>query len=163
MRYGENVNEVNKNATWTCPHCRDLCNCSIHRNRRGWAPTGTMWSTVKELGFKSVAHYLVLCNLEPKAKEAALHLMPKEVAEEVKAEMEMEKGKRQKIEEEEEEEEEEQRDEVVKSMTAGEGVVAEASASLGEEENGVQPVQEQRPESQQDLSGSVAKHGLLEN
>ena len=155
MRYGENVNEVNKNATWTCPHCRDLCNCSIHRNRRGWAPTGTMWSTVKELGFKSVAHYLVLCNLEPEAKEAALHLMPKEVAEEVKAEMEMEKGKRQKTEE---EEEEEQRDEVVKLMTAGEGVVAEASASLGEEENGVQPVQPQ-----QDLSGSVAKHGLLEN
>lgn len=46
MRYGENINEVAANPEWTCPCCRDLCNCSFHRSRAGWAPTGTMYRYV---------------------------------------------------------------------------------------------------------------------
>lgn len=42
-RYGENVDEVNANPDWLCPLCRDICNCSFHRSKRGWAPTGTLY------------------------------------------------------------------------------------------------------------------------
>lgn len=44
MRYGENLDEVMvPGNTWACPVCRGLCNCSNHRHRRGWAPTGSMY------------------------------------------------------------------------------------------------------------------------
>ena len=43
MRYGENILEVEKIGNWTCPVCRGLCNCSNHRIRRGWAPTGSLF------------------------------------------------------------------------------------------------------------------------
>ena len=87
MRYGENITEVNENKDWICPHCRDLCNCSFHRSRRGWAPTGQMYPHASGLGYASVAHYLVLGNLAPEAREAALPLMPEELAEETRAEL----------------------------------------------------------------------------
>lgn len=59
MRYGENVLEVNKNPYWICPVCRGICNCSLCRIKKGWAPTGPLYKKVLELGFKSVAHYLI--------------------------------------------------------------------------------------------------------
>ncbi|GAQ86298.1 hypothetical protein KFL_002810060 [Klebsormidium nitens] len=59
MRYGENILEVNANPEWNCPSCRDLCNCSICRNRKGWGPTGQLYRTALDQGYKSVAHYLV--------------------------------------------------------------------------------------------------------
>jgi hypothetical protein len=40
MRYGENVDEANNDDAWRCPPCRDLCNCSFCRQRKGWPPTG---------------------------------------------------------------------------------------------------------------------------
>lgn len=43
LSYGENVDEVNANPDWLCPLCRDICNCSFHRSKRGWAPTGTLY------------------------------------------------------------------------------------------------------------------------
>lgn len=43
MRYGENILEVEAGGPWVCPPCRGLCNCSFHRIRRGWAPTGTLY------------------------------------------------------------------------------------------------------------------------
>ena len=43
MRYGENILEVEAAGPWVCPPCRGLCNCSFHRIRRGWAPTGTLY------------------------------------------------------------------------------------------------------------------------
>jgi hypothetical protein len=46
MRYGENVDEVAEKVDWVCPCCRDLCNCSAHRSRAGWAPTGSMFRCV---------------------------------------------------------------------------------------------------------------------
>ncbi|CBI32498.3 uncharacterized protein LOC100265793 [Vitis vinifera] len=59
MRYGENVIEANKNPSWICPVCRGICNCSLCRQAKGWMPTGPMYKKVSELGFKSVAHYLI--------------------------------------------------------------------------------------------------------
>lgn len=52
MRYGENVDEANANPDWKCPHCRDptLCNCSQHRTRLGWGPTGSLYRKVTALG-----------------------------------------------------------------------------------------------------------------
>ena len=52
MRYGENVDEANAKPDWTCPHCRDalLCNCSQHRTRRGWAPTGALYRKAIAMG-----------------------------------------------------------------------------------------------------------------
>ncbi|KAL2650642.1 hypothetical protein R1flu_018770 [Riccia fluitans] len=60
MRYGENVLEANANPKWTCPGCRGICNCSICRMRKGWAPTGNLFRYALSEGFRSVAHYLVM-------------------------------------------------------------------------------------------------------
>ena len=60
MRYGENVDEVARDAAWRCPSCRDLCNCSFCRQKKGWPPTGSMYRRAIKEGFQSVAHYLVL-------------------------------------------------------------------------------------------------------
>ncbi|ONK60113.1 uncharacterized protein A4U43_C08F14460 [Asparagus officinalis] len=59
MRYGENVLEVEKNVNWICPVCRGICNCSLCRTKKGWAPTGALYKKVLNLGYKSVAHYLI--------------------------------------------------------------------------------------------------------
>jgi len=77
MRYGENVDEaVAAGDAWRCPPCRDLCNCSFCRQKKGWPPTGTMYRRAIREGFESVAHYLVLGADSPGAgteeeKEAA--------------------------------------------------------------------------------------------
>ncbi|KAK9833126.1 hypothetical protein WJX74_007989 [Apatococcus lobatus] len=63
MRYGENLNELDM-AKWVCPVCRGICNCSFHRSRRGWAPTGSMYRSAIAAGYKSVAHFLVLTHLD---------------------------------------------------------------------------------------------------
>ena len=60
MRYGENVDEAARDAAWRCPPCRDLCNCSFCRQKKGWPPTGSMYRRAIKEGFQSVAHYLVL-------------------------------------------------------------------------------------------------------
>ena len=68
MRYGENVDEaVAAGDAWRCPPCRDLCNCSFCRQRKGWPPTGTMYRRAIREGFESVAHYLVLGADAPRA------------------------------------------------------------------------------------------------
>ncbi|KAM5549098.1 hypothetical protein ABKV19_000492 [Rosa sericea] len=59
MRYGENVIEANKNPDWVCPVCRGICNCSLCRKEKGWEPTGNLYRKVINLGYKSVAHYLI--------------------------------------------------------------------------------------------------------
>ena len=60
MRYGENVDEVARDAAWRCPSCRDLCNCSFCRQKKGWPPTGSMYRRAIKEGFQSVAHYLAV-------------------------------------------------------------------------------------------------------
>ncbi|CAN4082841.1 unnamed protein product [Withania somnifera] len=59
MRYGEHVLEANKNPNWICPVCRGICNCSLCRQAKGWAPTGALYRKIARLGYKSVAHYLI--------------------------------------------------------------------------------------------------------
>ncbi|CAJ2652369.1 unnamed protein product [Trifolium pratense] len=58
-RYGENVREADFNPQWTCPCCREICNCNSCRRKNGWMPTGNIYNKVVKLGFKSVAHYLI--------------------------------------------------------------------------------------------------------
>jgi len=45
-RYGEHVLEANKNPNWLCPVCRGICNCSLCRQAKGWAPTGALYRKV---------------------------------------------------------------------------------------------------------------------
>ncbi|GKU94648.1 hypothetical protein SLEP1_g8108 [Rubroshorea leprosula] len=59
MRYGEHVLEAIENPNWVCPVCRGICNCSLCRNAKGWAPTGALYKKISQMGFKSVAHYLI--------------------------------------------------------------------------------------------------------
>ncbi|XP_024167798.1 uncharacterized protein LOC112174292 [Rosa chinensis] len=59
MRYGENVIEASKNPDWVCPVCRGICNCSLCSKEKGWEPTGNLYRKVINLGYKSVAHYLI--------------------------------------------------------------------------------------------------------
>ncbi|KAL0377782.1 UNVERIFIED_CONTAM: Cell division cycle-associated 7-like protein [Sesamum radiatum] len=58
-RYGENVLEANQNPNWICPVCRGICNCSLCRQAKGWPPTGSLYRKISNLGYKSVAHYLI--------------------------------------------------------------------------------------------------------
>jgi len=66
-RYGENIFEIIGpdfvDSSWTCPACRDICNCSAAtclRQKRGWGATGALVSRAFEGGYQSVAHYLIL-------------------------------------------------------------------------------------------------------
>ncbi|OIW10972.1 hypothetical protein TanjilG_22779 [Lupinus angustifolius] len=59
MRYGEHVLEALQNPTWLCPVCRGICNCSLCRQAKGWAPTGALYKKISASGYKSVAHYLI--------------------------------------------------------------------------------------------------------
>ncbi|XVE87211.1 hypothetical protein DITRI_Ditri18aG0098000 [Diplodiscus trichospermus] len=59
MRYGEHVLEAIENPNWVCPVCRGICNCSLCRQAKGWAPTGSLYRKISQMGFKSVAHYLI--------------------------------------------------------------------------------------------------------
>ncbi|MED6167391.1 hypothetical protein PIB30_002362 [Stylosanthes scabra] len=59
MRYGEHVLEALQNPNWKCPVCRGICNCSLCRQSKGWAPTGSLYRKILALGYKSVAHYLI--------------------------------------------------------------------------------------------------------
>ncbi|XVF17759.1 hypothetical protein REPUB_Repub10bG0151400 [Reevesia pubescens] len=59
MRYGEHVLEALENPNWVCPVCRGICNCSLCRQAKGWAPTGSLYRKISQMGFKSVAHYLI--------------------------------------------------------------------------------------------------------
>lgn len=59
MRYGENVIEAKQNPNWICPVCRGICNCSLCRQAKGWPATGVLYKKISNMGFKSVAHYLI--------------------------------------------------------------------------------------------------------
>ncbi|XP_052792969.1 cell division cycle-associated 7-like protein isoform X2 [Mya arenaria] len=57
-RYGEDVREVLKDPEWQCPPCRDICNCSFCRKRRGKSCTGILVHIAREQGFSNVNEYL---------------------------------------------------------------------------------------------------------
>ncbi|KAL7160672.1 hypothetical protein ABFS83_01G112800 [Erythranthe nasuta] len=59
-RYGENLLEATENTSWACPVCRGICNCSRCRQQKGFQAIGNLHTKAwEELGFKSVAHYLI--------------------------------------------------------------------------------------------------------
>lgn len=57
-RYGEDVRVALKDPNWQCPPCRDICNCSICRNRLGKGATGILTQLALSRGHDSVRHYL---------------------------------------------------------------------------------------------------------
>ncbi|KAL9289421.1 putative transcription factor C2H2 family [Arabidopsis thaliana] len=69
MRYGEHVLEALENPDWICPVCRDICNCSFCRTKKGWLPTGAAYRKILKLGYKSVAHYLIQTNMQSETSE----------------------------------------------------------------------------------------------
>ena len=67
FRYGEDAREALMNPTWACPPCRNFCNCSICRNRKGKGATGILYQLAKSKGFGNAADYLKSLN-EKKSK-----------------------------------------------------------------------------------------------
>ncbi|XP_020233922.1 uncharacterized protein LOC109814014 isoform X2 [Cajanus cajan] len=57
-RYGEIAEDVEDLAEWTCPKCRDICNCSICEKKHGRKPTGQLIRMAKAYGFNSVSEML---------------------------------------------------------------------------------------------------------
>ncbi|CAL8468960.1 g8501 [Coccomyxa elongata] len=57
-RYGEEVDKVNQLPKWSCPKCRDICNCSNCRKKRGLEATGILANMSKAAGFTSVSDLL---------------------------------------------------------------------------------------------------------
>ncbi|XP_040380536.1 uncharacterized protein LOC102712995 isoform X1 [Oryza brachyantha] len=53
-RYGQQVEEVAKDDAWTCPKCRDICNCSFCMKKKGLEPTGILAHAAKASGCDSV-------------------------------------------------------------------------------------------------------------
>ncbi|GJQ67667.1 hypothetical protein Trydic_g16496 [Trypoxylus dichotomus] len=58
-RYGEDAKEALLDPKWKCPPCRDLCNCSICRTRKGKRPTGILAPLAFQYGHKSVKDFLL--------------------------------------------------------------------------------------------------------
>ena len=76
MRYGENILEVQAAGAWECPPCRGLCNCSFHRIRRGWAPTGTLYRRAIAQGALFPVALHVACKPQADGAGGALTLRP---------------------------------------------------------------------------------------
>ncbi|XP_011497025.1 PREDICTED: uncharacterized protein LOC105361515 [Ceratosolen solmsi marchali] len=57
-RYGESALNALQDPNWVCPPCRNLCNCSICRTRKGQRPTGILAPLAREEGYDSVKDYL---------------------------------------------------------------------------------------------------------
>ncbi|XP_038691598.1 uncharacterized protein LOC119989899 isoform X2 [Tripterygium wilfordii] len=57
-RYGEKAADVALLERWSCPKCKDICNCSFCMKARGHKPTGILAHTAKEHGFCSVSEML---------------------------------------------------------------------------------------------------------
>jgi len=58
LRYGEDAREALLNPTWSCPPCRNFCNCSICRNRKGKGATGILIQLAQSKGYSNAADYL---------------------------------------------------------------------------------------------------------
>jgi hypothetical protein len=77
-RYGEDARVALKDPAWTCPPCRDICNCSLCRSRRGKCPTGQLIYTAEANGFKSAKDYLEYLDGRKGAKRAKLEDLKEE-------------------------------------------------------------------------------------
>ncbi|XP_028806397.1 cell division cycle-associated protein 7-like [Neltuma alba] len=67
VRYGEELEEVRENKQWMCPHCIEakginpywICNSSLCLKKRNIAPTGIAIFRARQMGYESVAHFLM--------------------------------------------------------------------------------------------------------
>ncbi|KAM7384151.1 hypothetical protein PAMA_011478 [Pampus argenteus] len=57
-RYGEDVRTVLLDPTWSCPICRDMCNCSLCRKKEGRCATGILVGLARYNGHDNVHEYL---------------------------------------------------------------------------------------------------------
>ncbi|KAK5855198.1 hypothetical protein PBY51_005326 [Eleginops maclovinus] len=57
-RYGEDVRDVLLDPTWSCPICRDMCNCSLCRKKEGRCATGILLGLARYNGHDNVHKYL---------------------------------------------------------------------------------------------------------
>ncbi|XP_077937875.1 cell division cycle-associated 7-like protein isoform X2 [Gasterosteus aculeatus] len=57
-RYGEEVRDVLLDPTWSCPICRDMCNCSLCRKKEGRCATGILVGLARYNGHGNVHEYL---------------------------------------------------------------------------------------------------------
>ncbi|XP_029299122.1 cell division cycle-associated 7-like protein [Cottoperca gobio] len=57
-RYGEDVSDVLLDPTWSCPICRDMCNCSLCRRKEGRCATGVLVGLARYNGHDNVHEYL---------------------------------------------------------------------------------------------------------
>uniref|UniRef100_A0A0D9WEV8 DDT domain-containing protein n=1 Tax=Leersia perrieri TaxID=77586 RepID=A0A0D9WEV8_9ORYZ len=57
-RYGAEEHKASMDDTWTCPKCRDICNCSLCMKKKGLQPTGILAHAAKASGCASVHHLL---------------------------------------------------------------------------------------------------------
>ncbi|XP_044429293.1 cell division cycle-associated protein 7 [Triticum aestivum] len=77
-RYGEDAKDKAKEAGWTCPKCRGICNCSLCRKKKGETPTGILAHAAKALGHSSV-HDLLIKRSEMVAAAQTLSSFPKKI------------------------------------------------------------------------------------
>ncbi|XP_018320920.1 cell division cycle-associated protein 7 [Agrilus planipennis] len=61
-RYGEDAATVLLDPNWQCPGCRDRCNCSFCRKRKGKRPTGILAPIAQRQGYRSVDEFLQSLN-----------------------------------------------------------------------------------------------------
>ncbi|XP_058474866.1 cell division cycle-associated 7-like protein [Solea solea] len=57
-RYGEDVRTVLLDPTWSCPICREMCNCSLCRKKEGRCATGILVGLARYNGHDNVHKYL---------------------------------------------------------------------------------------------------------
>lgn len=60
-RYGETMDDdFVASGRWICPKCRDICNCSFCRKKKGLRPTGILTHAAIGKGYGSVAEFLAV-------------------------------------------------------------------------------------------------------
>ncbi|XP_044425084.1 uncharacterized protein [Triticum aestivum] len=82
-RYGENAEDMTKEAGWTCPKCRGICNCSFCRKKKGETPTGILAHAAKASGHSSV-HDLLIKGSDMVVAAQTLSSLPKKIKKEHK-------------------------------------------------------------------------------
>ncbi|CAG8679915.1 6026_t:CDS:2 [Funneliformis mosseae] len=57
-RYGQTLQDARESGEWSCPKCRDVCNCSFCRKKKGLSATGILKHVALKAGYNSVMEYL---------------------------------------------------------------------------------------------------------
>src|SRR3954471_16483987 len=58
IRYGQTLQDARESGEWNCPKCRDVCNCSFCRKKKGLSATGILKHIALKAGYGSVMEYL---------------------------------------------------------------------------------------------------------